>query len=91
MVFDLARRALDRPQSLGITNGLRRLPRGEDPAVVSFDATDSMTICALTGDETSAPLFRLPVQPSERNGRRAVCRLMVDKISTGPKTPAPRL
>jgi mRNA interferase MazF len=47
-----------------------------------FDATDSITICAFTTDETDAPLFRLPVQPNERNGLRAMCRLMVDKITT---------
>jgi mRNA interferase MazF len=52
----------------------------------SFDATDSITICAFTTDETDAPLFRLTVQPSEGNGLRAACRLMVDKISTVPKT-----
>ncbi len=52
----------------------------------SFDATDSITICAFTTDETDAPLFRLAVQPNERNGLRAACRLMVDKISTVPKT-----
>ena len=52
----------------------------------SFDATSSITICAFTTDETDAPLFRLPVEPSERNGLRAACRLMVDKITTIPKT-----
>jgi mRNA interferase MazF len=52
----------------------------------SFDATDSITVCAFTTDETDAPLFRLPVQPNERNGLRSPCRLMVDKISTVPKT-----
>ena len=52
----------------------------------SFDATDSITVCAFTTDETDAPLFRLSVQPNERNGLRAPCRLMVDKISTVPKT-----
>jgi mRNA interferase MazF len=52
----------------------------------SFDATDSITICAFTTDETDAPLFRLLVQPNERNGLRASCRLMVDKITTVPKT-----
>jgi mRNA interferase MazF len=52
----------------------------------SFDATDSITICAFTTDETDAPLFRLPVQPNERNGLRAPCRLMVDKIVTMPRT-----
>ena len=52
----------------------------------SFDATDSITICAFTTNETEAPLFRLAVQPSERNGLRAACRLMVDKITTVPKS-----
>lgn len=52
----------------------------------SFDATNSIIICAFTTDETDAPLFRLPVEPSERNGLRAACRLMVDKITTVPKT-----
>ncbi len=60
------------------------------PAVIvqddRFDATDSITICAFTTDETDAPLFRLPVQPNERNGLRAICRLMVDKMTTVPKT-----
>jgi mRNA interferase MazF len=51
----------------------------------SFDATDSITICAFTTDETEAPLFRLPVEPNHRNGLRVACRLMVDKISTVPK------
>src|SRR5579872_7553532 len=50
----------------------------------SFDATDSITICAFTRDATDAPLFRLPVGPNQRNGLRAVCRLMVDKITTVP-------
>lgn len=52
----------------------------------SFDATDSITICAFTTDETEAPLFRLPVEPSERNGLRSPCRLMADKITTVPKS-----
>jgi mRNA interferase MazF len=51
-----------------------------------FDVTDSITICAFTTDETEAPLFRLAVEPSERNGLRATCRLMVDKITTVPKS-----
>lgn len=60
------------------------------PAVIlqddRFDATDSITICAFTTNPTPAPLFRLPVDPSERNRLRAPCRLMVDKITTVPKT-----
>ena len=52
----------------------------------SFDATDSITICAFTTDETDAHLFRLRVEPNARNGLRAACRLMVDKITTVPKS-----
>ena len=51
-----------------------------------FDATASITICAFTTDPTDAPLFRLPIEPNETNGLRAPCRLMVDKITTVPKT-----
>jgi mRNA interferase MazF len=56
------------------------------PAVIvqddGFSGTDSVTLCAFTTDKTDAPLFRLPVEPSERNGLRAPCRLMADKITT---------
>ena len=50
-----------------------------------FDMTDSITVCAFTTDPTDAPLFRLHIEPSQGNGLRAVCRLMVDKITTIPK------
>jgi len=50
-----------------------------------FDMTDSITVCVFTPDPTDAPLFRLPIQPNETNGLRAVSRLMVDKITTVPK------
>jgi len=52
----------------------------------SFDGTESITICAFTTDDTDAPLFRLPVEPNPRNGLRAPCRLMVDKVTTIPKS-----
>lgn len=52
----------------------------------SFDATASITICAFTSDETEAPLFRLPVTPRAENGLRSPCRLMVDKLTTVPKS-----
>ena len=52
----------------------------------SFDATASVTVCAITTDATEAPLFRLAVAPSERNGLRQDSRLMVDKITTLPKS-----
>jgi len=51
----------------------------------SFDSTESITICGITTNETDAPLFRLAVEPNGRNGLRAPCRLMVDKITTVPK------
>jgi mRNA interferase MazF len=51
-----------------------------------FDATKSVTICAFTSDPTDAPLLRLAVEPSEANGLRRTSRLMVDKITTIPKT-----
>ena len=56
------------------------------PAVIvqddRFDATASVTVCVFTTDATEAPLFRLPVTPSDRNGLRSVSRLMVDKLTT---------
>ncbi len=56
------------------------------PAVIvqddNFDATASVTVCAFTTDPTEAPLFRLRVEPSERNGLRAASNLMVDKLTT---------
>lgn len=51
-----------------------------------FDATASITICSFTTDPSDAPLFRLPVDPSERNGLLSPCRMMVDKITTVPKS-----
>ncbi len=52
----------------------------------SFDATDSITICAFTTDETDAALIRLLVEPNERNGLHLACRMMADKITTVPKS-----
>lgn len=62
------------------------------PAVViqsdAFDATGSVTICGLTSDPTEAPLVRIEVTPSASNGLHDPSRLMVDKISTVPRTQA---
>ena len=52
----------------------------------SFDGTESITICAFTTDNTDAPLFRLAVEPNDRNGLRIPCHLMVDKVTTVPKS-----
>ena len=60
------------------------------PAVIvqddSFSGSDSVTLCAFTTDKTDAPLLRLPVEPNERNGLRARCCLMADKITTVSKS-----
>ena len=56
------------------------------PAVIlqddAFDATASITICPFTTHGIDAPLVRLPIEPSERNGLRSASHLMVDKITT---------
>jgi mRNA interferase MazF len=51
-----------------------------------FDATDSVTVCAFTTDPTEAPLIRIPVVPDEQNGLREASSLMVDKITTVPRS-----
>lgn len=59
------------------------------PAVIvqadSFDATTSVTICALTTNPTDVPSVRPIVEPSNRNRLREVSRIMVDKVSTVPR------
>ena len=52
----------------------------------SFDSTASITVCAFTTDETDAPLIRLLIEPNGHNGLRLASRLMVDKITTVPKS-----
>ena len=47
-----------------------------------FDATASVTVCALTTDQTDAPLFRIPIDADDMTGIRQPSRLMVDKITT---------
>ncbi len=50
-----------------------------------FDATASITVCAMTTDPTEAPLFRLAIEPDEINGLREPSTLMVDKLTTVPR------
>lgn len=47
-----------------------------------FDGLESITFCPFTTNPTPAPLFRLPVKPSDRNGLREDSSLMADKIAT---------
>jgi mRNA interferase MazF len=51
-----------------------------------FEETASVTICGFTSDPTEAPLFRIPVVPSESNGLRTPSSLMVDKMTTVAKS-----
>ncbi len=51
-----------------------------------FDALESVTVCAFTTDPTEAPLIRLAVEPDEGNGLRERCSLMVDKVTTIPRS-----
>ena len=65
------------------------------PAVIiqddRFDANDSVVVCPLTTDPTPAPIFRLPLQPNTRNGLKAPCRMMVDKVTAVPRSRLGRL
>lgn len=65
------------------------------PAVIvqgdAFDATGSLTLCFFTTDTTEAPLFRVPVDPTDENGLASRSSLMVDKITTVPKGKLGRL
>jgi mRNA interferase MazF len=81
--MDEARRDLDGRGRQGYAGKPRPVVIVQDD---SFDATASITVCALTTDPTEAPLFRLPAEPSEANGLNVTCRLMADKITTVPKS-----
>jgi mRNA interferase MazF len=72
------RRDLDRRRRQGLRGQARPVVILQD---ARFDATASITICAVTTDPTDAPLFRLLIEPDASNGLRAPCRLMVDKIT----------
>ena len=50
-----------------------------------FDSTSSITLCVFTTDPTEAPLLRMLIEPTDRNGLSSASRLMVDKVTTVPK------
>jgi mRNA interferase MazF len=60
------------------------------PAVIvqedRFEATNSITLCVFTTDPTEAPLLRMLVEPTDRNGLSIASRLMIDKVTTVPKS-----
>jgi mRNA interferase MazF len=51
-----------------------------------FDATASITVCPFTTNSVAAPLLRLPIDPSEQNGLDQPSQLMVDKVTTVPRS-----
>ena len=51
-----------------------------------FDATASITVCPFTTNPVEAPLVRLPINPSETNGLDQPSQLMVDKVTTVPRS-----
>jgi len=59
------------------------------PAVIvqedRFEDTNFITLCVFTTDPTEAPLIRMPIEPTKRNGLTSTSRLMIDKITTVPK------
>lgn len=52
----------------------------------SFEGLGSVTVCPFTTDPTEAPLLRLVITPADGNGLRDVSRIMIDKITTVPKS-----
>lgn len=51
-----------------------------------FDATVSITVCPFTTNSVEAPLVRLPIDPSEANGLDQPSQLMIDKVTTVPRS-----
>lgn len=51
-----------------------------------FDATDSVTVCPLTSDATEIPLLRIPLLPGSDTGLSQPSRIMVDKLTTMPRS-----
>jgi mRNA interferase MazF len=62
------------------------------PAIViqgdKFDATPSVTICLLTGEQVDNVHARFAIAPTEQNGLRVRSQAMVDKIGTIPRSKA---
>ena len=60
------------------------------PAIIvqsdKFDATPSVTVCLLTGTPVDAAPARFELAPSPANGLQVRSHVMVDKISTVPKS-----
>jgi mRNA interferase MazF len=51
-----------------------------------FDATASVTVCPFTTNPVDAPMVRIPIEPSDVNGLDRSSSLMVDKVTTVPRS-----
>jgi len=60
------------------------------PAVIiqedGFSETLSIAVCPLTTAPIDAPILRVLVEPSPQNGLRNSSRLMIDKVTTVPRS-----
>jgi mRNA interferase MazF len=60
------------------------------PAVVVqsdvLNEAESVLVVPFTSTVRNAPFYRLTVEPSERNGLKAVSQIMVDKVTPCPRT-----
>lgn len=73
------------------TAAVRGAYRGKPRPVVivqddRFDATSSVSVCPFTTNPVDAPLVRIPIEPSDDNGLDRPSRLMVDKVTTVPRS-----
>jgi mRNA interferase MazF len=81
-------RAVARADVWTVSGGPDYAGKPRPAAIVQDDRfdTDSVTVCPFTTDPTDAPLFRLAIEPSSENGLRETSSLMVDKITTIPRS-----
>lgn len=60
------------------------------PAVIlqgdEFSETETLTLASFTSDPAEADLFRILVEPDEENGLKVMSRVVVDKITTLPRS-----
>lgn len=47
---------------------------------------DSVTLCPITSTTLDAPMFRVALPPGERTGLAAPSQVMVDKVTSVPRT-----
>jgi mRNA interferase MazF len=51
-----------------------------------FPLTQSVTTCSLTTTEVDAGILRVRIEPTEMNGLKALSFVMVDKVTTIPRS-----